>query len=174
MVFGAVFAGSPRSLLVGTGWSRQVGWRAAQPVSMRWFQGQSRGSRRRRRRPVRMIRPATLKSRSRSRLGSQRRAGWSCQASVWVETSRSAASAMISSQIWLWAKPWKVIFSPAKDERVEGIGADVAFGTAMFGSAGLDRVVVAAVVIAVPGAVAAAHLVAVGADPADAALGQAA
>ena len=50
-------------------------------------------------------------------------------------------------------------------ERVEGVGADVAFGAAPVLAAGADRVVVAAVVVAVPGAVAAAHLVAVGADP---------
>ena len=48
-----------------------------------------------------------------------------------------------------------------EDEGVEGVGADVAFWAAFVGSAGLDRVVVAAVVVAVPGAVAAAHLVAV-------------
>jgi hypothetical protein len=59
-------------------------------------------------------------------------------------------------------------------ERVEGVGADVAFGAAPVGAAGLDRVVVAAVVVAVPGAVAAAHLVAVGADLADPAFDQAA
>jgi hypothetical protein len=44
------------------------------------------------------------------------------------------------------------------DELVEGVGADVAFGTAA---------------VAVPGAVAAAHLVAVGANLADTALDQA-
>ena len=59
-------------------------------------------------------------------------------------------------------------------ERVEGVGADVAFGAAPVGAAGLDRVVVAAVVVAVPGAVAAAHLVAVRADLADPAFDQAA
>ena len=59
-------------------------------------------------------------------------------------------------------------------EVVEGVGADVAFGAAPVGAAGLDRVVVAAVVVAVPGAVAAAHLVAVRADLADAAFDQAA
>jgi hypothetical protein len=41
----------------------QLGWSAAHPVSMRLFQGQPRGSRRRRRRPLRMMRPATLRSR---------------------------------------------------------------------------------------------------------------
>lgn len=69
-------------------------------MSRRLFHGQWRGNRSRRRRPDRVIRPATESSRKRSRLGSQRRAGWSCQARFWVQTSRSAASAMISSQIW--------------------------------------------------------------------------
>ena len=58
-------------------------------------------------------------------------------------------------------------------ELVERVGADVAFGAAVFLAAGADRVVVAAVVVAVPGAVAATHLVAVGADAADTALDQA-
>jgi len=61
-----------------------------------------------------------------------------------------------------------------EDEPVEGVGADVAFGAPPVRAAGLDRVVVAAVVVAVPGAVAAAHLVTVGADPADPAFDQAA
>ena len=52
-------------------------------------------------------------------------------------------------------------------ERVEGVGADVAFGAAAGFAAGAQRVVVAAVVVAVPGAVAAAHLVAVGAHAAN-------
>ena len=56
-----------------------------------------------RRRPVVMIRPATASSRSRSRLGSQVRAGWSCQASSWVQVSSSAASWTSSSQIWFLA-----------------------------------------------------------------------
>ena len=53
-----------------------------------------------------------------------------------------------------------------EDELVEGVGADVAFGTAAVLAAGAQRVVVVAVVVAVPGAVAAAHLVAVGAHAA--------
>ena len=53
-------------------------------------------------------------------------------------------------------------------ERVEGVGADVAFGAAPVVPAGFDRVVVAAVVVAVRGAVAAAPLMAVHADLADA------
>jgi hypothetical protein len=61
-----------------------------------------------------------------------------------------------------------------EDERVEGVGADVAFGAAPVRAAGFDRVVVAAVVVAVPGAVAAAHLVTVGADAAGPAFDQAA
>ena len=55
-----------------------------------------------------------------------------------------------------------------EDERVEGVGADVAFGAAPVVPAGFDRVVVAAVVVAVRGAVAAAPLMAVHADLADA------
>ncbi|MDQ1463359.1 MAG: hypothetical protein QOC73_300 [Actinomycetota bacterium] len=51
-------------------------------------------------------------------------------------------------------------------ELVEGLGADVAFGTATFLAAGAEWVVVAALVVPVPGAVAPAHLVAVGAPPA--------
>ena len=58
-------------------------------------------------------------------------------------------------------------------ELVEGVGADVAFRAAAVLAAGAQRVVVAAVVVAVPGAVAAAHLVAVGADAADTAFDQA-
>src|SRR5258705_3046 len=52
-------------------------------------------------------------------------------------------------------------------ERVEGVGADVAFGAAARFAAGAQGVVVAAVVVAGPGAVGAAHLVAVGADAAN-------
>ena len=62
----------------------------------------------------------------------------------------------------------------AEDELVEGVGADVALGAAAVVAAGAHRVVVVAVVVAVPGAVAAAHLVAVGAHPAGPALDQAA
>jgi hypothetical protein len=58
-------------------------------------------------------------------------------------------------------------------ECVKGVGADVAFRAAAVLAAGADRVVVAAVVVAVSGAVAAAHCVAVGAHPAHAALDQA-
>src|SRR4051812_49134514 len=60
-----------------------------------------------------------------------------------------------------------------EDEIVEGVGADVAFGAAPVVPAGFDRVVVAAVVVAVPGAVAAAPFVAVHADLAGAAFDQA-
>jgi hypothetical protein len=60
-----------------------------------------------------------------------------------------------------------------EDVLVERVGADVAFGAAALFAAGAQRVVVAAVVVAVPGAVSAAHLVAVGADIADPALDQA-
>ena len=47
-----------------------------------------------------IIRPAAARSRSRRRLGSQVRAGWSCQASSCVQVSSSAASWTSSSQIW--------------------------------------------------------------------------
>src|SRR4029077_20965965 len=57
-------------------------------------------------------------------------------------------------------------------ERIERVGADVAFGAAVLFAAGADGVVVAAVVVAVPGAVAAAHLVAVGAHAAGTAFDQ--
>jgi hypothetical protein len=53
-------------------------------------------------------------------------------------------------------------------EGVEGVGADITFGTAVGFAAGAQGVVVAAAVVAVPGAVAAAHLMAVGADAAGA------
>src|SRR5207302_8382770 len=62
----------------------------------------------------------------------------------------------------------------AEDEVIEGVGADVALGAAAVLAAGAYRVVVVAVVVAVPGAVAAAHLVAAGAHPARPALDQAA
>jgi len=52
-------------------------------------------------------------------------------------------------------------------EGVQRVGADVAFRAAAGFAARADGVVVAAVVVAVPGAVAAAHLVAVGADTAN-------
>ncbi len=61
-----------------------------------------------------------------------------------------------------------------EDEVVEGVGADVAFGAAAVLPAGAQRVVVVAVVVAVPGAVAAAHLVAAGAHAAGPAFDQAA
>src|SRR5262245_66104219 len=60
-----------------------------------------------------------------------------------------------------------------EDEGVERVGADVAFRAAVLGPAGADDVVVATVVVAVPGAVASAHPVAVGADRAGAAFDQA-
>ena len=58
----------------------------------------------------------------------------------------------------------------AEDELVEGVGADVALGAAPVLAAGAQRVVVVAVVVAVPGAVCAAHLVAAGAHAAGPAL----
>ena len=61
----------------------------------------------------------------------------------------------------------------AEDVLVERVGADVALGAAAILAAGAQGVVVAAVVVAVPGAVAAAHLVAVGADAAGPAFDQA-
>ena len=73
-------------------------------LPMRWFHGQSRGSRRRLRLPVRMIRPATASGRKRSRLGSHGRAG-SCSSKprVWVHARMSAASATTSAQSRFWA-----------------------------------------------------------------------
>ena len=59
-------------------------------------------------------------------------------------------------------------------ELVQGVGADVALGAAPVLAAGAQRVVVVAVVVPVPGAVAAAHLVAAGAHAAGPALDQAA
>jgi hypothetical protein len=59
-----------------------------------------------------------------------------------------------------------------EDELVEGVGADVAFGAAAVLPAGAQRVMVAAVVVPVPGAVTAAHLVAVGAHAAGPAFDQ--
>ncbi len=59
-------------------------------------------------------------------------------------------------------------------ELVEGIGTDVALGAAAVLAAGPQRVVVVAVVVPVPGAVAAAHLVAAGAHAAGPAFDQAA
>ena len=64
-------------------------------------------------------------------------------------------------------------FDLIEHELVERVGADVPFGATVFLAAGAQRVVVAAVVIAVPGAVTATHLVAVGADAADTAFDQA-
>src|SRR6202011_6251589 len=59
-------------------------------------------------------------------------------------------------------------------ERVQRVGANVAFGTAVLFAAGAQRVVVAAVVVvAVPGAVAAAHRMAVGAHTANTAFDKA-
>jgi hypothetical protein len=59
-----------------------------------------------------------------------------------------------------------------EDVGVEVIGADVALGAGQVFAAGAQDVVVAALVVAVEGAVAAGHLVAVAADPAVAALDQ--
>src|SRR5271169_5607738 len=62
----------------------------------------------------------------------------------------------------------------AEDELIQGVGADVALGAAPVLAAGAQRVVVVAVVVPVPGAVAAAHLVAAGAHAAGSASDQAA
>jgi len=93
VVDGAVIAGSP----VLGGWGVRVVFQAVrrrfQPVLMRWFQGQSRGSRSRRLRPVRMMRPATVSRRKRKRLGSHLRAGWcSSKARVCVQVMDSVGS----------------------------------------------------------------------------------
>jgi hypothetical protein len=63
-------------------------------------------SRSRRRLPPLTRRPAVEKTLSRRRLGSQRRAGWSCRARSWVQAVRSWARATSSSQSWFWAVPW--------------------------------------------------------------------
>ena len=106
-VIGAVSAGSPRSWSWVLGPGVQV--RAASlrcPPTTRSAQGHRRESRRIRRRPVVMTRPATARSRSRIRLGSQTRAGWSCQARSWVQVRSSAASWASSSQIWFLSNAW--------------------------------------------------------------------
>jgi hypothetical protein len=72
-----------------------VGWFQVMAVSLVWppmtrsAHGHKPDSRRMRRRPVVITRPATASSRSRSRLGSQTRAACSCQASSWVPVSSS-------------------------------------------------------------------------------------
>ena len=45
-----------------------------------------------------------MNRRSRSRLGSHRRAGWSVRASICIQAVSSTASATIAHQIWFWAK----------------------------------------------------------------------
>lgn len=67
-------------------------------------QGKFAARRSRRRRPPRTIRPAQVKSRSRTRFGSQRRAVPG-KASICIQASSSHASATISHQIWLCEKP---------------------------------------------------------------------
>ena len=87
------------SLVGGVRSGVQAMRRRAQPVSMRWLQGQSWGSLGFRCRPVRMMRPATLSRRKRKRFGSHLRAGWcSSKASVWVQAIRSAARAR--NRLW--------------------------------------------------------------------------
>ena len=72
-------------LVVGSVIEAQAVRMVCQPVSIRWFQGQSRGRRRRLRRWLLMMRPAMARMRKRSRLGSHRRAGsFSSKARVWV------------------------------------------------------------------------------------------
>ena len=83
-------------LLVLVGWCWWVGVRSSAarcwwPLVIRSVQGHRWERRRMRRRPVVMRRAATASSRSRRRLGSQVRAGWSGQASSWVQVSSSAA-----------------------------------------------------------------------------------
>ena len=95
LVAGMIPAGQPD----GRAWSRLI----AAVISR--VQGQRSASRSRRRRPPRTSRPATAKIRSRSRLGSQRRAG-PARASICVQASRSQASATISHQSWFCANPF--------------------------------------------------------------------
>jgi hypothetical protein len=66
--------------------------------------GQRAASRSRSLRAPRTIRPAADSSRSRSRLGSQRRPGPG-SASIAIQASSSHASATISHQIWFWSYP---------------------------------------------------------------------
>ncbi len=66
---------------------------------------QEKGSRRLRCRPLVAMRPAMFSSRRRRRLGSRVRAGVPVSARCWVQARRSPASATISSQSWLAAKP---------------------------------------------------------------------
>jgi hypothetical protein len=65
-------------------------------------QSQLAARRSRRRRPPRTMRPAQVKIRSRSRLGSQRRASPGT-ASICIQASSSHASATISHHSWFWA-----------------------------------------------------------------------
>jgi len=79
-------------LVVSGGWGGQG--RAASrrwPPTTRSAQGHRRASRSTWRRPVVMTRPATAKSRSRIRLGSRSRAGWSPQARSWVQARRTGS-----------------------------------------------------------------------------------
>jgi hypothetical protein len=66
-------------------------------------QGQLAASRSGRRRPLRARRPAAENSRSRSRLGSQARAG-PARASIAIQAVSSQAMATSSHQIWVLAK----------------------------------------------------------------------
>src|SRR5512133_3982959 len=84
-----------------------------------------------------------------------------------VRTARACSPAVSTSGRSRAARTW------SKTNVSWGGGADVAFGAAPVVPAGFDRVVVAAVVVAVRGAVAAAPVVAVRADAADPALDQA-
>ena len=88
-----------------SGWS--AGWEGLQPVTAAVIsptQGHRAASLSRRRRPTRARRPATENRRSRSRLGSQRRAV-PVRASIWVQARSSQARATISHHSWFWAKP---------------------------------------------------------------------
>jgi len=66
--------------------------------------GPGAARRSRRRRPPRTMRPAAENSRSRSRLGSQARAGPS-RARSCIQAVTSQAIATSSHQIWFWSKP---------------------------------------------------------------------
>src|SRR5699024_10221503 len=93
-ISGAGSAGSPKTLELRTaGGECQTVRRVVQPVSINQSHGQLRGNRSSRRRPVRMIRPATASNRKRSRLGSHLRAGAAASnASVCIHAKIGRAS----------------------------------------------------------------------------------
>jgi hypothetical protein len=96
--------------MVAAGQPGARAWRRVMAVVICAVQGQVAARRSRRRRPPRTTRPAQVNRRSRSRLGSHRRAS-PVRASICVQASRSQASATISHHTWFWSKPCRVISS---------------------------------------------------------------